>query len=125
MIHIFIIKNCSSCRRLVEWLKDHDLPYKASYLDAHQGKPCGIAKPMIYHLLSLTENGVDDILSKRSLAYQAIKDIYLDMTTSQLVDYIYENPTVLRRPITIKGEIYLIGINQEELTAFLPRDKRT
>lgn len=124
MIHVFIATGCSSCRRLLLWFKNHDIPVREHMLKHDREDDCGMSKEMLYHLLSLSEDGFDEFISRRSLAFQEIRDTYEDMSTSQLVDYIYLNPTCLRRPITVKGDVFTVGFDREELTMFLPGNRR-
>ena len=52
-------------------------------------------------MLANSENGFDDIISTRSKVFKE-KQLEPDtMTIQELVDFIIENPSVLKRPIII------------------------
>jgi regulatory protein spx len=75
-------------------------------------------------MLAKTENGTEDIISTRS---KIIKEQNLDvenMSVSQLVQFIKENPSVLKRPIMVDSRRIQVGYNEEEIRTFIPMEKR-
>jgi regulatory protein spx len=75
-------------------------------------------------MLAKTENGTEDIISTRS---KIIKEQNLDvenMSISQLVQFIRENPSVLKRPIMVDNRRIQVGYNEEEIRTFIPVEKR-
>ena len=78
----------------------------------------------IFRILKNTENGFDDIISTRSKPFL---DNNLDtdnMKTSELVNFIIDNPTVLKRPIIVSNEIMEVGYNADDIRAFIPPEMR-
>ena len=47
-----------------------------------------------------------------------------DMTTNELIEFIQNNPSVLKRPIIMDEKRFQVGFNIEEMRAFIPRDLR-
>lgn len=76
------------------------------------------------HILSLTENGTDDIISTRSKVFQRLNVDVEEMPISALIRLIEEHPSLLRRPIILDQKRMQIGFNEDEIRAFLPRDYR-
>ena len=75
-------------------------------------------------LLERSENGTDDIISKRSKIIKE-NDIDIDsMSISELIKFIQENPSVLKRPIMIDERRFQVGYNAEEIRVFIPRELR-
>jgi regulatory protein spx len=75
-------------------------------------------------ILSLTENGTDDLISTRSKVFQKL-DIDLDeLSVRQLIELIELYPSLLRRPIILDEKRMQIGFNEDEIRAFLPRNYR-
>ena len=75
-------------------------------------------------ILSLTENGTDDLISTRSKVFQKL-DIDLDeLSVRQLIELIELYPSLLRRPIILDDKRMQIGFNEDEIRAFLPRNYR-
>lgn len=75
-------------------------------------------------ILSLTENGTDDLISTRSKVFQKLNIDVDELSISQLIDLIEEYPSLLRRPIILDEKRMQIGFNEDEIRAFLPRDYR-
>ena len=75
-------------------------------------------------LLERSENGTDDIISKRSKIIKE-NDIDIDsMKINDLIKFIQENPSVLKRPIMIDERRFQVGYNAEEIRVFIPKELR-
>ena len=75
-------------------------------------------------MLSKTENGTEDIISTRS---KIIKDQNIDvesMSISELLKFIRQNPSILKRPIMVDDRRVLVGYNEEEIRTFIPISRR-
>ena len=75
-------------------------------------------------ILAKSENGTDDIISKRS---NIIKNGNIDidsMSINQLIEFIKNNPSVLKRPIIVDDRRIQVGYNAEEIRSFIPAAKR-
>lgn len=83
-----------------------------------------LSAPELQHILSLTENGTDDIISTRSKIFQKLDLDVEDLSISTLIKLIEENPSLLRRPIILDGKRMQIGFNEDEIRRFLPREVR-
>ena len=75
-------------------------------------------------ILSFTENGTEDIISTRSKVFQKLNIDVDELSISELIQLISENPTLLRRPIILDKKRMQIGFNEDEIRAFLSRDYR-
>ncbi|KRM25844.1 arsenate reductase [Ligilactobacillus acidipiscis DSM 15836] len=72
----------------------------------------------------MTEDGTEEIISKRSKVYQSL-DVDLDeLPLKELFDLIRKNPGLLRRPIIMDDRRLQVGYNEDEIRRFLPRDVR-
>ena len=47
-----------------------------------------------------------------------------DMSINELIRFIQDNPSVLKRPIIIDERRFQVGYNAEEIRAFIPRELR-
>jgi regulatory protein spx len=75
-------------------------------------------------MLSKTENGTEDIISTRS---KIIKDQNIDveaMSISELLKFIRQNPSILKRPIMVDERRVQVGYNEEEIRTFIPISRR-
>lgn len=119
MIVVYTSPGCASCRKVKAWLKDK----KINFIEKNIFQVILDPKEIKY-LLSRSENGFDDIISKRSKLFQQGKVDLENMNTNALVEFIQENPSVLKRPIIINEDNMQIGYDEEEIDAFIPRQLR-
>lgn len=119
MIRIYTTPSCSSCRKAKSWFDREKIPYVEKNIFA-----VSLSEEEIMDMLYKSENGTDDIVSKRS---KIIKEGNVDidsLTTKQLVAFIQKNPSVLKRPIIIDDRKMQVGYNSEEISAFIPHIRR-
>jgi regulatory protein spx len=75
-------------------------------------------------ILMKSENGTDDIISLRSKVIKE-KNVKLDdMTVSEMIQFIRQNPTVLKRPIMVDDSHIQVGYDKDEMTTFIPKARR-
>jgi len=118
-IIIYTTPSCSSCRKAKKWFQERNLDYKERNITVSRLK-----KDDLLNILKSTNNGFDDIFSDRSYALRNLKMDVNDMTTSEALTLIQNNPLLLKRPIIIeekKGRIQ-IGYNEEQIELFLRKD---
>ena len=119
MITLFLSPSCTSCRKARAWLASHKVPFQE-----HNIMTSPLTAGELRRILAFTENGTDDIISTRSKIFQKLDVDVEDMSISQLIKLIEENPSLLRRPILLDEKRMQIGFNEDEIRAFLPRDYR-
>ena len=119
MIVVYTSPGCASCRKVKQWLKDRDIPY----IEKNIFKTL-LNENEIKHLLMRSENGSDDIISKRSKIIQESGVDIESMTTDELVHFIRQNPSVMKRPIIISENSFQVGYDEEEISVFVPRELR-
>ena len=119
MIVVYTSPGCASCRKVKQWLKDRDLDFIEKNIFSFM-----LNETEIKHLLKRSENGTDDIISKRSKIIQQNRVDVEDMTTNELVHFIQQNPSILRRPIIVSERNFLVGYDDEEIDVFIPPELR-
>lgn len=119
MITLFLSPSCTSCRKARAWLLNHEVPFLE-----HNIMTSPLSAQELQHILSLTENGTDDIISTRSKIFQKLDLDVESLSISELIKLIEENPSLLRRPIILDAKRMQIGFNEDEIRAFLPRSYR-
>ena len=119
MITLFLSPSCTSCRKARAWLLNHEVPFVE-----HNIMTSPLSAQELQHILSLTENGTDDIISTRSKIFQMLDLDVESLSISELIKLIEENPSLLRRPIILDAKRMQIGFNEDEIRAFLPRSYR-
>ncbi len=119
MIRICTAPSGAGWRRVRSWLKEHNIPYVEKNIFSTL-----LREIELKELLERSENGTDDIISKRSKIIKE-NDIDIDsMSISELIKFIQENPSVLKRPIMIDERRFQVGYNAEEIRVFIPRELR-
>lgn len=119
MIKIYTSPSCSSCRKVKKWFDEH----KIEYIERSIFSP-SFSEKEIYEILEKSENGTEDIISTKS---KIIKESKIDLnrlSTSQIVKFILDNPTILKRPIIVDDSKIQIGYNSEEIRVFIPEEVR-
>ena len=119
MIQIYTTPSCASCRKAKKWFDQYKIPYSEKNIFSIK-----LSKEDVFRMLANSENGFEDIISTRSKVFKEKKLDPDSMSTSSLVDFIIENPSVLKRPIIINENELQVGYNNEDITIFLPRELR-
>lgn len=119
MIKIYTISSCTSCKKAKTWLNAHKLPYKEQNL----GKET-LTKDEIVAILAKTENGIESIVSSKNRYAKALNCDIDDLSLSQVIDLIQENPRILKSPILIDDKRLQVGYKEDDIRAFLPRNIR-
>lgn len=119
MIKLYTTNSCSSCKKAIKWFNEHQIPFIEKNLFTEP-----ITKDDIKIMLENTENGFDDIISTRSKVFQTSNIDIDDMSYNELVDFIIENPSVLRRPIIVDDRKLQIGYNDDDIRVFIPSELR-
>ncbi|MDR2833982.1 MAG: transcriptional regulator Spx [Streptococcaceae bacterium] len=116
MLSLYYSPSCTSCRKAKAWLEEHDIAYDGRNIFATP-----LDEEELRRLLTLTENGTEDLISERSKVYKQLDVDFEDLPISELLQLVRDNPSLLRRPIITDDKRLLIGFNEEEIRAFLPR----
>lgn len=119
LIQIYTTPSCASCRKAKKWFDQYKIPYSEKNIFSIK-----LSKEDIFRMLSNSENGFEDIISTRSKVFKEKKLEPDGMSTQALVEFIIENPSVLKRPIIINENELQVGYNNEDITIFLPKELR-
>ena len=119
MIVIYTSPGCASCRKVKQWMHERNLKFIEKNIFTTL-----LNENEIKHLLMRSENGTEDIISKRSKIIQESKINIDELSIKQLVAFIQENPSVLKRPIILNERSFLVGYDEEEIGAFVPPELR-
>ncbi|MGO2617650.1 MAG: transcriptional regulator Spx [Lactococcus cremoris] len=119
MVTLYVAPSCTSSRKARAWLEENNIDFKERNLFAEP-----LEASEIKSILRMTENGTDEIISKRSKAYQELDTNLDELPLKDLIVLIQENPGLLRRPIMIDNKRLQIGYNEDDIRCFLPREVR-
>ena len=119
MVTLYTSPSCTSCRKARAWLQEHNIPYTERNIFSEP-----LTMDEIKMILRMTENGTEEIISKRSKAFQKLHVDLDDLPMKSLYNLIQKNPGLLRRPIIIDDKRIQVGYNEDEIRRFLPREVR-
>ena len=118
MIKIYLSPSCSSCRKVKAWFDHQEIPYKEINILRHK-----ITEKDLKEMLNKSLDGTDEIISTRSKIFKEQNLDVDSMSVKELVAFIQENPTVLKRPIIVDDDKIQVGYNLDEIEIF-ERNKR-
>lgn len=113
MIVIYTAPGCSSCRKAKTYLKENEIKFKEKNIFKTL-----LNENEIKYLISRTENGTDDLISKRSRIMRDNNFSIDNMSLDDLCKFIVNNPSVLKRPIIIDDKNLQVGFDEEEIEVF-------
>ena len=116
MLKLYTSYSCSSCKKVDAWLDEYGIAHEVINIFAD-----GVTGEDIMYMLQLSEEGFHDIISIRSKIYARRSEEIEGMTVKQLIAFIIENPTVLKRPIIVDDvtDQMVVGYSKEELKKIL------
>ena len=119
MIKIYTTPSCSSCRKVKKWFDEQKIAYEEKNIFS-----ANLNESELKDILAKSENGTEDIISERS---KIIKENNIDiesMSLKELISFIRENPSVLKRPIMVDDHKIQVGYNPEDIRVFIPHARR-
>lgn len=119
MVILYTSPSCTSCRKAKVWLKEHRIDFTERNIFSEP-----LSAEEIKRVLRMTENGTEEIISRRSKVFQELNVDLDDLPLQQLINLIEENPGLLRRPIIMDDKRLQVGYNEDEIRRFLPRKVR-
>lgn len=119
VVTLFSSPSCTSCRKAKSWLENHNIEYEERNIFS---EPLTIKE--IQRILSITEQGTEDIISFRSKTFQKLNINLDELSMKNLYKIIQDNPGMLKRPILIDDKRLQVGYNVDEIRRFLPREVR-
>jgi Spx/MgsR family transcriptional regulator len=102
--------SCTSCRKTKHWLKANQI----DFTERHLFKETPTIDELKY-ILSLTTEGIDEILATRSQTFKRLDLDFDELTVNELLELLHKEPKLLRRPILIDGKKLVVGYNPNEL----------
>lgn len=119
MIKLYVSGSTLSSRKTKAWLIQHNLSFEEFDLTTSQ-----LSREDFNLLLSLTETGIDDLISTRSRIYKKLNANWADFTLSQIFELVNEHPVLLKKPLIFDENKLQIGFNSDDIRMFLPKEFR-
>ena len=119
MIKVYVSPTCSSCRKVKQFFHEQHIPFEERNIFKEELNDADLKE-----ILAKSENGTEDIIATKSKIMKE-QNVDLDnMTISEMISFIRENPSVLKRPIMVDDHRIQVGYNKEEITTFIPKARR-
>ena len=119
MVFLYFHTNDPSKRKAVRWLNQHDINVHERNIEKDP-----LNEDEILKLLSLSINGTDDLISKRSRETKALKMDRQSVTINQITAAIHQSPRILKNPIIFDSNKLITGFDQEKMGIFIPQKQR-
>jgi Spx/MgsR family transcriptional regulator len=102
--------SCTSCRKTKKWLVSNSVKFNERHL--FKDTP---TKKELLQILSLTTEGLDELLATRGETYKKLGIEVEDLPLSEVVKLLISEPKLLRRPILTDGKKLIVGFNPDAL----------
>ena len=119
MVTLYTSPSCTSCRKARAWLEENAIPYTERNVFKEL-----LSRDEIKNILRMTEDGTEEIISTRSKLFAELDVKLDDLSLSQLIEMIQQQPALLKRPLMIDEKRMQVGYNEDEIRRFLPHEVR-
>ncbi len=112
MLMVYSSYNCSSCKKAMKWLNENGIMYEElNFLGTT------LKEEDVINMLKYTENGFEDIISERSKVFMRYEERLKKMKIKDLIQFIIDNPSVLKRPIIVDPvtEEVIVGYREVDM----------
>lgn len=117
MIRLYYNLSNSSCKKAMQWFKDHDLPV----IEKRVSK---ITRRDLLRSLELSETGFPTLLKSSHRCELEVKwklETALSLSFNEAVNFILENTEILKVPLILDENKLVLGYNTETIRVFVPR----
>lgn len=105
MMKTYTLKNCDTCKKALKWLDAEGIAFENHDVRA-DGVSADWLKPVVETL------GWEVALNRRSTTWRGLSDADKDgIDTEKAVALILENPTLMKRPVFVKGNSVVCGFD--------------
>lgn len=117
MLKIFIKSSCGSSRMAKKWLNQFHIDYKEENISR-------MTRDELIHIVSLSEFGFEELMVGKTARATNARAFIMELSFGEAIDFLLENPTILRSPLIVAENKLQIGYNDQEMGKFISRKKR-
>lgn len=117
MIRLYYNLSNSSCKKAIQWFKDHDLPVVEKRVSK-------MTRRDLLKSLELSETGFSTLLKSSHRCELEVKrklEKALSLSFNEAVNFTLENTEVLKVPLILDENKLVLGYNSETIRVFVPR----
>lgn len=109
---VYGIKNCDTIKKALKWLDTNNVQYTF-----HDYRVDGLDNTLLDALCETSD--IDLMLNKRSTSFRALTDEQKANTDPAAIKALFlATPTLIKRPLLIKGDDSLLGFKDAQYQAF-------
>lgn len=114
---IYGIKNCDTMKKAFQWLEKHKIDY-----DFHDYKKLGTDKAVLGRAFEVF--GWEETLNRKGTTWRKLPEAVREgMTKAKAMKIAVENPSIIKRPLIIKGDDIILGFEEATLAKKLTARK--
>lgn len=121
-LKVYTKNSCASSRKVVAKLKELGIEFKEQKVN-HEF----LDYDNFLDVLSLTDNGVDDIITTKAIAYGELVKNGVDieeLSITELYELLKNNTSVFRTPLIHNDKKMMTGYNDSDIRMFLSKEQR-
>lgn len=119
MVYLYFHTNDPSKRKAVRWFDDHNIKLTQRNITKQP-----LSTDEVLHLLSISLNGTEDLISLRSRDTKALKMDQPSVTINEFTAAVQKSPKILKNPIIFDSVKLITGFDQEKMGIFIPQSER-
>ncbi len=108
-VKLYGLPHCSTCKKAVAYLEELGVEIESF----HDVKENQLSKKEVERLVKLV-GGVDKLFSKRAMKYRSLGLHEKELSDKELLDYMVEEYTFIRRPVLVYSETALAGFSKKK-----------
>jgi arsenate reductase len=112
MLFVYGIKQCDTCRKALKWLEARGVPHQFHDMRSH-----GLEQGMIEDWLASEFSG--RLVNRSSTTWRGLSDSQKNSKGPQLVRLLLDNPTLIKRPVFVDGQVLAVGFAPDKLATGL------
>ena len=113
MIKIYGIKNCDTMKKAFNWLNNNHIEYVF-----HDYKKDGLDTDAFTR--AIQQHGWEQVINRRGTTWRNLPDdLKNSASDTTALDLALENPSIVKRPLLVKGDNTALGFKPETYADFL------
>jgi arsenate reductase len=108
-VKLYGLPHCSTCQKAVAYLEELGVETESF----HDVKDNQLSKSEVQKLVKLV-GGADKLFSKRAMKYRSMGLNEMELSSAELLNYMVEEYTFIRRPVLVYGDTALAGFSKKK-----------
>jgi Spx/MgsR family transcriptional regulator len=118
MIKIYGIKNCDTMKKAFRWLEENGVSY-----EFHDYKKSGADVAVLGRAIQI--HSWENVINRKGTSWRALSDAVKNgMNAQKAIAAAIDNPSLIKRPLLLRGEEILLGFSPDEYADCLLRQDK-